>query len=121
MKKVLNDETGKRVHPYVPELCEQLRKGDLDRREFLRTATLLGVSTAAAYSMAGKILGEPVTKRAVAAETPKMGGTLRWGMQVQEMTDPSKFDWVEKSNVARGIVEYLCRTGSDNTRHCRVA
>lgn len=114
MKKVLKDETGKRVHPYVPELCEQLRKGDLDRREFLRTATLLGVSAGAAYTMAGKILGEPLTKRAAAAETPKMGGTLRWGMQVQEMTDPSKFDWVEKSNVARGIVEYLCRTGSDN-------
>ena len=36
MKTELKDETGKRVHPYVPELCEQLRKGDVDRREFLR-------------------------------------------------------------------------------------
>ncbi len=30
-------------HPYIPELKEQLRKGDVDRREFLRTITLLGV------------------------------------------------------------------------------
>ncbi len=114
MKKEIKDENGKRVHPYVPELCEQLRKGELDRREFLRTATLLGVSAGAAYGMAGKILGEPMVKEAAAAEDPKMGGTLRWGMQVQEMTDPAKFDWTEKSNVARHIVEYLCRTGSDN-------
>ena len=114
MKKELKDQTGKRVHPYVPELCEQLRKGEVDRREFLRTATLLGVSAGAAYTMAGKILGEPLTKKAVAAETPKMGGKLRWGMQVQEMTDPAKFDWVEKSNISRGMMEFLCRTGSDN-------
>jgi hypothetical protein len=29
------------THAYVPELQEQLRKGGIDRREFLRTATLL--------------------------------------------------------------------------------
>ena len=44
MKKELKDANGKRIHPYIPELCEQLRAGKLDRREFLRTATLLGVS-----------------------------------------------------------------------------
>jgi len=58
MKTELKDETGKRVHPYVPELCEQLRKGEVDRRDFLRTATLLGVSAGAAYAMAGNILGQ---------------------------------------------------------------
>ena len=114
MKKELKDQTGKRVHPYVPELCEQLRKGEVDRREFLRTATLLGVSAGAAYAMAGKIMGQPLTKKAVAAETPKKGGRLRWGMQVQEMTDPSKFAWTEMSNQARHIVEYMCHTASDN-------
>ena len=35
-------------------------------------------------------------------------------MQVQEMTDPATFDWVEKSNISRQIVEYLTITGSDN-------
>ena len=58
MTKELKDEFGKRVHSYIPELCEQLRKGDVDRREFLRTATLLGVSAGAAYAMAGKITGQ---------------------------------------------------------------
>ena len=76
MKKELKDANGKRIHSYVPELCEQLRKGEVDRREFLRTATLLGVSAGAAYTMAGKILGEAITPRAMADEMPKRGG--RW-------------------------------------------
>ena len=48
----------RKVHAYVPELAEQLRKGEIDRREFLRTATLLGVSASAAYAMAGKLTGD---------------------------------------------------------------
>src|SRR5437763_1761291 len=43
------------VHPYVPELQEQLRTGHLDRREFLRTVTLLGVTSSAAYAMVGRL------------------------------------------------------------------
>lgn len=115
MKKELKDANGKRIHPYVPELCEQLRAGKVDRREFLRTATLLGVSAGAAYGLAGKILGtEMVSQPAVAAETPKKGGTFKVSMQVQEMTDPATFDWTQKSNVARQITEYLTITGPDN-------
>ena len=34
-------------HPYIPELREQLRRGQINRRDFLRTATLLGMSSAA--------------------------------------------------------------------------
>lgn len=107
-------ESGQRVHPYVPELCEQLRQGAVGRREFLRTATLLGVSATAAYGMLGKITGEDFTPAAKAEGTPKKGGTLKMAMVVQEMTDPATFDWTEKSNVARHIIEYLTITGSDN-------
>ncbi|MFQ5773590.1 MAG: ABC transporter substrate-binding protein [Kiloniellaceae bacterium] len=114
MKKELKDATGKRIHPYVPELCEQLRKGEVDRREFLRTVTLLGVSAGAAYAMAGKILGQEITPKAVAAETPKRGGVFKVSMQIQEMTDPATFDWTQKSNVARQMIEYLTITGHDN-------
>lgn len=105
-----------RVHPYVPELIEDLRKGKITRREFLRTSTLLGLSAAAAYRVAGAISGEPLMPSAYAAtnETPKAGGTLRCSMQVQEMTDPATFDWTQKSNVARHVVEYLTITGPDN-------
>ncbi len=112
MKKELKDATGKRIHPYIPELCEQLRTGKVDRREFLRTATLLGVSAGAAYGMAGKILGtEMLSRPAQAQETPKTGGTFKVSMQVQEMNDPATFDWTQKSNVARQMVEYLTITG----------
>ena len=88
-----------REHPYIPELREQLRKGDIDRREFLRTATLLGVSATAAYAMAGVVSGSVVSS--ARAATPKKGGNLRVSMAVKEMTDPATYDWSEKGNQAR--------------------
>ncbi len=114
MKKVLKDAAGKRVHPWVPELCEQLKKGEIDRREFLRTTTLLGVSAGAAYAMAGKITGEGMTRPAMADEMPKKGGTLRASQRSQRMDDPATYDWVQMSNQTRHIVEYLVETGNDN-------
>ena len=101
--------TKRKRHPYIPELKEQLRKGEIDRREFLRTATLLGVSAASAYAMAGAV----GRGRAFAA-TPKTSGTLRVGMNVMEITDPAKFDWTEKGNGARHITESFVRVGNDN-------
>jgi peptide/nickel transport system substrate-binding protein len=101
-------------YPYIPELREQLRTGDIDRREFLRTATLLGVAAPAAYAMASKITGEPLVRPAAAAETPKKGGTLRMAMAVQEMADPPTYDWGPKANVARQFLEYVTMTGPDN-------
>jgi len=99
-------------HPYIPELKEQLRNGEVDRREFLRTITLLGVSAGAAYAIAGEILGEGMVAPARAQGKP--GGIFRFAMKVQEMTDPATYDWVEKSNVARHVVEFLTITGPDN-------
>jgi peptide/nickel transport system substrate-binding protein len=105
---------GYETHPYLPELADLLRQGRVNRRDFLRTATLLGMSATAAYAMAGSITGEGVAVKSAMAQSPKMGGSLRVAMAVQEMTDPATFDWVEKSNVARFIVEHLTRTGADN-------
>ncbi|MGA8262494.1 MAG: ABC transporter substrate-binding protein [Arenicellales bacterium] len=105
----------RRVHPLVHDLTVDLQKGRIDRRNFLRMTTLLGLSAASAYTLAGGITGRYFVPAARAAEgTPQMGGTLRISMQVQEMTDPALFDWVQKSNVARHIVEYLTITGADN-------
>ena len=42
-----------RVHPAVEDLKDQLRKGEISRREFMRYATLLGVSTLAAGQLIG--------------------------------------------------------------------
>jgi peptide/nickel transport system substrate-binding protein len=100
-----------KVHPVIPDLVEDLRNGKLDRREFLRTTTLLGLSAAAAYAIAGPIAGTRVVPTAAAA---KMGGNLRCSMRVQEMNDPATFDWTEKSNVARQFLEYAMITGPDN-------
>ncbi|MCG8511232.1 MAG: ABC transporter substrate-binding protein, partial [Rhodospirillales bacterium] len=98
-------------HPYIPELLDQYRAGKVDRREFLRTSTLLGVSAASAYAMAGTILSP---RSAMAAETPRKGGTLRVSMNVKEINDPATYDWSEKSNVARHIVEPLVQINKDN-------
>ncbi len=114
MKKVVTDESARPVHAYIPELCEQLRKGAIDRREFLRTSTLLGVSAASAYALAAKITGQPMVRRAAAAENPKKGGRLRSSMRVQRMDDPATYDWTQMSNQTRHILEYLTITGSDN-------
>ena len=99
-------------HPYIPELVENLRKKKIDRREFLRTSTLLGLSATAAYGIAGQITGQPFMPVAKAAMGK--GGTLRVSMAVQEMTDPASFNWSPKSNVSRQFVEYLAITGPDN-------
>src|SRR5256886_8021068 len=100
------------IHPAVPELQEQLRTGNLDRREFLRTVTLLGVTASAAYAMVGRLTGQPLVPRVQAAG--KMGGNLRCSMRVQPMTDPATFDWGERSNQARHVLEHLTITGRDN-------
>ncbi len=108
----MSSKKTKYPHPYIPELVENLRQKKVDRREFLRTSTLLGLSATAAYGIAGQITGQSFMPAAMAASGK--GGTLRVSMPVQEMTDPATFDWVPKSNVARQLVEYLTITGSDN-------
>ena len=106
-------EYGAEIHSYLPELCNQLKAKKIERRDFLRQACLLGMTATTAYAMADVLTGDAPIKSAMAA-TPKSGGTLKVSMRVQEMTDPASFDWAEKSNVARFIVEHLTRTQADN-------
>ncbi|MDE0030462.1 MAG: ABC transporter substrate-binding protein, partial [Deltaproteobacteria bacterium] len=105
---------GAETHSYLPELCDQLRTSKITRRDFLRQAALLGMTVGAAYATADKLIGGAFVP-SVAAATPKAGGTLRVSMRIQEVTDPAIFDWTEKSNVARFLVEHLTRTKADNT------
>ncbi len=51
-------------HPELPNLLREVQAGKVDRREFIRTVTLLGVSAATAYSMAGLIEGDHLMKPA---------------------------------------------------------
>ena len=101
-----------REHPYLNTLKQNLAEGAIDRREFLRTSTLLGLSAGAAYAFLGKVTGETWSRPARAA-MPK-GGTLKIGMRVQEITTPHNMAWADKSNQVRAVCEYLTRTGHDN-------
>ena len=103
--------TASSEHPYLPSLRKELQCGSIGRREFLRTATLLGVAAGTAYAMAGL----PATAKAQAV-LPK-GGKIRIGMRVQEIKDPHTISWVEPSNVLRNTVQYLTRTDQDNVTH----
>ena len=42
-------------HAAMPGLKDDLQEGRITRRDFLRYATLLGVSTTAAYKLANKV------------------------------------------------------------------
>ncbi len=103
------------LHPGVEKMQKSLADGKCSRREFLRTVTLLGVGAPLAYAMASSILGEEILPPMMdSAHAIEKGGTLRVSMEVQEMADPGTFSWVQKSNVARHICEYLTMTGADN-------
>ena len=64
---------GSTPHPAVDDLCTQVRSGEINRRQFLRTAALLGITAASASSFIGSAL---FSDSALAAETPRPGGTL---------------------------------------------
>ena len=103
----------KKSHPYIPTLLSQLNEGAISRRDFLRKATLLGLSASAAYAMAG--IAEPIS--AAKAEDMPKGGNLRIGMRCMEIKDPHVADFAEKSNVIRQVCEYLTFTDRNNITH----
>jgi peptide/nickel transport system substrate-binding protein len=103
-----------REHPSIPTLKRQLAEGQIDRREFLRYATLLGLSAPAAYAAVRAITGEQLVGEARAQGAIPKGGTLRIGMRCQDIKDPHTFSWVERSNTVRQVCDYLTVTGTDN-------
>ncbi|MDT8273200.1 MAG: ABC transporter substrate-binding protein [Desulfomonilia bacterium] len=99
-------------HSLIKELNDLLQKGRLSRREFVRYATLLGVSAAAASQMAG--IFRPT--RAYAAPVQR-GGVLKFSSQVQKVTHPAQFSWIAPSNQLRQVAEYLTVTDEKNITH----
>ncbi|MBA3520384.1 MAG: ABC transporter substrate-binding protein [Rhizobiales bacterium] len=100
----------KHPHPFIPTLIDQVTEGTISRRDFLRRATLLGLSAAAAYSTLGMV--DPFGV-AGAQDMPK-GGNLRIGMRCMEIKDPHVADFAEKSNIIRQVCEYLTFTDRNN-------
>jgi peptide/nickel transport system substrate-binding protein len=101
-------------HVLVPTLKRQLAERQIDRREFVRYATLLGMAAPAAYAFVAKVTGAPLVAPAAAQGTLPKGGTLRIAMRCQDLKSPHTYSWVESSNSARQVLDYLAVTGVDN-------
>ena len=97
-------------HPTLPGLHRDLRRGRLDRREFLTRATCLGLGALSARMMAG----HPAHAEASGARILP-GGTLRIQQSVKALRDPRLYDWSEKGNQTRGFLEYLVQLNRDGT------
>jgi peptide/nickel transport system substrate-binding protein len=125
------------IHPHIPEAYDQLTQGRISRREFMRMATLLGMSVGVASVAAACGTGgdepEPTTAPAVTTDDepeamepteepaatggPKRGGTLRVATQVPAVDHPARFSWVYDANQFRHVFEYLAETDQDNITH----
>ncbi|MBI5959115.1 MAG: ABC transporter substrate-binding protein [Chloroflexi bacterium] len=103
--------TKSNVHPYVPELQDLYQQGRVSRREFLRLATLLGVSLAGAEALIGVA---PAAASARARQAVVRGGTMTIATRVQRVDHPARFSWIEAANQFRQVCEYLVRTDWDN-------
>jgi len=97
-----------KLHPIIKLAGRDFADGKLDRREFLRIATLLGIATPVAFGMAG------LPMPAMAQGAPKKGGIVRLGSRVQDLKSPHTYSWVESANAARQTLDYLTYTGIDN-------
>jgi peptide/nickel transport system substrate-binding protein len=89
-------------------LIDQLQSNQISRREFLRTATLLGMSAAAAYAVAG------VPDPALAQPAIPSGASIRLAYPVNDVTRPQSVTSTELSNLTTPVVQPLTRLGADN-------
>jgi peptide/nickel transport system substrate-binding protein len=115
----MSQEKG-RLHPKAKEAFDLMERGRLSRREFIRIAALTGVAAGAAYAMAGlpaPAFAQEGTIPFMDDPNAKKGGILRVAMQVQKMEDPAVFDWTQRSNQVRHIIEYMVFTDPNNITH----
>jgi peptide/nickel transport system substrate-binding protein len=128
--EIIKKEERNEAHPYIPELKELYRNGRISRREFLRNATLLGMSFAGASTfLAGCAQPTPAPTEEPPAEAPEeeeeapapsgpqRGGTMRVASQIQKVTHPAQFSWIMPSNIIRQVAEYLTVTDGNNITH----
>lgn len=120
MTKNISKQDMEQIHSYIPDMYEKYLQGRLTRREFLRAATLLGMSAVAAACAAPAPTAEPVAAGVVEQAAPAAaggitrGGTLTSGMELQLIDHPARISWTQSSNVVRHVAEFLTETGADN-------
>ena len=101
-------------HPLIAKVKEQFAEGKMNRREFLRDSTLLGLSVAAAYAFVGKVTGVEYVPHARAASMNK-GGTLRIGhLVLGAALEPHSSTFFSFSSFIHAQAQTLTRTGTDN-------
>ena len=100
-------------HPYIRVLQQQLQRRQIGRREFLRSATLLGLSASVAYSITGHGSDPGLFPVAMAQQPPRKGGNLRLAMRLPDIADPHTYSWGQQSFI-RQTLEHLTLTGNDN-------
>ena len=117
------------MNQWIPELRDQYLKGKISRREFLRYATLLGLSLTAAQGMVAGCAPQPTeappaeAPKPTEAPTPvpeptiKRGGTMTVATRVQRLDHPARLSWIEGANAMRLVNEYLTFTDWDNVTH----
>jgi peptide/nickel transport system substrate-binding protein len=123
------------THPYVPELKDLYQQGRITRREFLRNATLLGMSFAgaSAFLAACGPTAEPTQTPAptqapeptqvpeptatTAPAGPTRGGTLRAASRVQKVAHPAQIAWTSAANQLSQVAQFLTVTDKDNITH----
>ena len=123
------------MHKAIPDIKDQYEKGKMTRREFVRYATLLGMSLTAAEGLIAGCAPTPTeevptpTTAAVAPTAttapaptpvpagPRRGGTLRVRGDVGRIDHPARFSWVANSNTTRHVAEYLSLTDENNITH----
>lgn len=103
--------TGKPLPQSIMDHAELAKADPVNRREFLSMATAFGATTATAYAMIG------MTKPAHADghANKKMGGTVRFQMEVRALKDPRTYDWGQMANISRGWLEYLAIWENDGS------
>ncbi len=113
-------------HPYIPELKYLYTQKRISRREFLRNATMLGVSLASATAFLAACSTEeapteappPPATEAAATKAPTAvpeptkpagptrGGELILAHEVQDLTNPHGSQWTG-FNITMNVAEYM--------------
>src|SRR5260370_10499107 len=101
-------------HALVATLKRQLVERQIDRRELVRYATLLGMAAPAAYAFVARVTGERLVAPAEAQATLPKGGTLRIAMRCQDLKSPHTYSWIESANSAPQAPHHLTVTGPDH-------
>jgi peptide/nickel transport system substrate-binding protein len=106
-------------HVYIPELKHLYRTGRITRREFLRNATLLGMSLAAASTFVTACGGGETGGGGTGSTSAvKRGGSLKYGTRVLGIDHPARYSWIEgDANLTRFVIEYLTYTDENNITH----